>query len=113
MSHDHHHDNHSNEPKPVAFTAPLILGIVAVFVLLAFVSLGNPCSEDDCDENCSKECKEACAKGDHSLHPNEMKHGEGHESTATEASETHEAAASDNAKAEPSKGEEKKEEAHH
>ncbi|MGZ3930677.1 MAG: hypothetical protein ACXVP0_04750 [Bacteroidia bacterium] len=117
MSHDHHHDSHSNEPKPVSFTAPLILGIVTVFVLLAFVSIGNPCHERDCAENCSKECKEACEKGEHGEHGTEAKQGEGHEGHEAAAAEGHgaEAAAvtADSSKTEPAKAEEVKEEAHH
>ncbi len=115
MSHDHHNDNHGSEPKPVSFTVPLIFGIVVVFIILSFVSLGNPCPEHDCAENCSKECKEKCEKGEHGA---EMKHGEGHASEATEVHEEHgtAAVAADSAKteaaAEPAK-EEKKEEAHH
>lgn len=122
MSHDHHDHSHSNEQKPVSFTAPLILGIVAVFVLLAFVSLGNPCPDRECEENCSKECKESCKKGGHGGHEEhaaEMKHGEGHATEGHEATATEAAAVTSDstAKAEPAKEEakteEKKEEAHH
>ena len=73
MSHDNHNNNGNGENKPVAFTAPLILGCVAVFIILLFVSLGNPChghGKECCEEQkCSKECMEACEKGDHSKHP--------------------------------------------
>ncbi|MGE0567731.1 MAG: hypothetical protein AB7O73_07255 [Bacteroidia bacterium] len=80
-----HHDNHghSNEKKPVSFQVPLIFGLVIMFLILSFVSLGDPapgchgaghgcvteckkaCSEGDkkCKETCEKECKEACEKG--------------------------------------------------
>jgi hypothetical protein len=71
MSHDTHNNGHQ-EKKPVAFTTPLILGAVTVFIILCFVSLGNPCHGHEgceCKENCSKECMEACEKGDHSKHP--------------------------------------------
>lgn len=86
----HHHDDHSNhtEQKPVSFTVPLILGAITVFIIVLFVSLGDPCHHNECAEGCSKECMEACAKGDHSKHPEGMsmeqchkgmeKHGEGH-----------------------------------
>lgn len=64
----HHEEHHNEGPKPVAFTAPMILGAVTIFIILCFVSLGNP-SHCECKEDCSKECKEACEKGDHSKHP--------------------------------------------
>lgn len=87
----HHHDDHGhghNEQKPVSFTVPLILGAITVFIIVLFVSLGDPCHHNECADACSQECKEACAKGDHSKHPEGMsmeechkgmeKHGEGH-----------------------------------
>lgn len=86
----HHHDDHGhghNEQKPVSFTVPLILGAVTVLIIVLLVSLGNPKHHGECAEGCSKECMEACAKGDHSKHPagmsmeechKGMKHGEGH-----------------------------------
>ncbi len=80
MSHDSHNNNGHQENKPVAFTTPLILGAVTVLIILLFVSLGNPChghSKCECKEDCSKECMEACEKGDHSKHPAEMKEGHG------------------------------------
>ena len=82
MSHDHHNNGHQ-ENKPVAFTTPLILGAVTVFIILLFVSLGNPCHGHDeaacCGEQkCSKECMEACEKGDHSKHPAGMSAEECH-----------------------------------
>lgn len=44
-----------------------------------FLSLCDPKghhAESDCEKaNCSQECKEACAKGDHSLHPASMSEG--------------------------------------
>jgi hypothetical protein len=67
-----HHDNHSStEKKPVAFTVPLILGLVAVAIIVALVSIGDPCHcNKECAEGrCSKECMEACEHGDHSKHP--------------------------------------------
>ena len=72
----HHEEHHNEGPKPVAFTAPMILGAITVFIILCFVSLGNP-GNCGCQENCSKECKEACEKDDHSQHPQgEAKTGE-------------------------------------
>lgn len=122
MSHDHHHNGHS-EKKSVAFGTPLILGIVTVFIILCFVSLGNPChghSKCECKENCSKECMEACEKGDHSKHPADMKEANAHETT-TQAVETENAHAAElpadstkkSVTEEPVKEEHAKEEAHH
>ena len=73
MSHDNHDNNGHSENKPVAFTTPLILGFVAIFVILCFVSLGNPCPNKCCDEKCEKECTEKCEKGG-----DEGKHEEAH-----------------------------------
>ena len=72
MSHDNH-DHHSEEKKPVAFTVPLILASVFIFIMVLVLSLCNPKhhGECDCNDNCSKECMEACEKGDHSMHPKE------------------------------------------
>ena len=92
----HHHDDHGhghNEQKPVSFTVPLIFGAITVFIILLFVSLGDP-GHCECAEVCSQECKEACAKGDHSKHPEGMSmedchgkeagHGEHHEANHDE-----------------------------
>lgn len=78
MSDNHHsHDHHSNEKKPVAFTVPLIFGSVVMLAIVLFLSLCNPKhghhGNCECKENCSKECMEACEKGDHSKHPAEVK----------------------------------------
>jgi hypothetical protein len=119
--HDSHHD--SGTKKPVSFTVPLILGAVTVFIILLFVSLGDPCPHKECCENneeCSKECMEACEKGDHSMHPSNMKHeGEGHHPEKGATSETPEhsteastAPAADTTHALPA-AEEKHEEGHH
>ncbi|HWY09853.1 MAG TPA: hypothetical protein VN026_00940 [Bacteroidia bacterium] len=87
MSNDHNNNGH-NEKKSVAFTAPLILGSITIFIILCFVSLGNPCN-GRCEngKECSKECMEACEKGDHSKHPEDMKEANSNE-TKTEAVET-------------------------
>ncbi len=72
---NNHHDNHNTEQKPVAFTVPLILASVTIFIIVMFLSLCNPKhghhAQCECKENCSKECMEACEKGDHSKHPTE------------------------------------------
>lgn len=41
MSGDHH-DHHSTEQKPVAFTVPLILGCVTLLAVVLFLSLCDP-----------------------------------------------------------------------
>ena len=38
MSSHHDHDNHSAEPKEVAFRTPLIMGLVTVLIILLAVS---------------------------------------------------------------------------
>lgn len=92
MSH-HHHEEHGTEKKEVSFTVPLILAAVTIFVILLFVSLGDPkhghCA---CKEDCSKECMEACEKGNHSMHPDKAKEATGsdHE-TSHDVSESKEA----------------------
>lgn len=77
---DHHNDHgHSSESKPVSFAVPLILGAITVFIILLFVSLGDSCCQESaCAEGCSKECMEACEKGDHSKHPAGMSMEECH-----------------------------------
>ncbi|MBA3682086.1 MAG: hypothetical protein H0W73_13155 [Bacteroidetes bacterium] len=85
MSHDHGHDNHSNEPKPVSFTVPLILASVLLTIMFLFLSLCDPKKHGHCEEGCSEECIEACAKGDHSKHP--VTHG--HEEHNADAKTDH------------------------
>jgi hypothetical protein len=67
-----HHDEHSqNEKKPVAFTVPFILASVAVVIILLFLSLCDPKPHHgkcECKEDCSKECMEACERGEHKMH---------------------------------------------
>ncbi len=60
----HHHHEHETEKKPVAFTVPLIFGLFTIFVILLFVSLGDP-KHGCCDgkEDCCK--AEASMKGAH------------------------------------------------
>lgn len=113
MSHDHHNHGHS-EKKSVAFGTPMILGAITVFIILCFVSLGNPShghSKCECKEDCSKECMEACEKGDHGKHPDAKGHEEGHataahEEHAAETVATETTAVADSTKAEPAKTEE-------
>ncbi len=99
MSNDHHNNGH-NEKKPVAFTAPLILGSITIFIILLFVSLGNPC-HGCCEgkEECSKECKEACEKGGKSEHSEVSGKEEGKEvGEENEATESKEAEKTDSTK---------------
>ena len=68
------HEEHNTESKPVSFTVPFIMACAFIVIMLMFLSLCDPSKEHhgkckDCTENCSKECMEACEKGDHSLHP--------------------------------------------
>jgi len=118
MSHDHHHNGH-NEKKPVPFSTPLICGLVTVFIILCFTSLGNPCHHGDkccTGKECSQECMDKCEKGDHK----ECKEGM-HEEHGTEAkNEEHSEHAAENAAAGTSAAadsthheEPAKEEAHH
>lgn len=113
MSHDHHNNNGHSEKKSVAFGTPLILGIVTVFVILCFVSLGNPCHGKCCDEGeCKKECAEKCEKG------HEGKHEEAHGAATHEEHGAHAAVADSTATTAPADtthhaAEPAKEEAHH
>ena len=55
-SHDHHDDHHSNEPKPVAFRTPLILGLVTILAIVLLVSTCDKkhgcCEEGKCEASC-------------------------------------------------------------
>ncbi|MBL7911906.1 MAG: hypothetical protein JNJ41_12685 [Bacteroidia bacterium] len=88
-SHDHH-DNHSNEPKAVSFTVPFILASVTLVLIFLFLSLCDPKKHGECEckEDCSKECMEACEKGDHSKHPATMGHEEHNADAKSEHTET-------------------------
>lgn len=74
------HSEHSpSEKKPVAFTVPFILASVTVVVILLFLSLCDPkphhAGKCECKENCSKECMEACERGEGPNSHHEMKAG--------------------------------------
>ena len=109
---EHSNDNH-NEPKPVSFAAPLILGLVTVFIILSFVSMGDPCNDCCCKKGCETECAEACEKGGHEMKAGEAKDGE----KSAMKEEEKEAKAGEKEddkkgeKAEGKEGDEKKEEA--
>lgn len=76
-SNDHH--NHAADTKPVAFIVPLIFGLVIILSLVFISTVIDSCHhETACAASCSQECKEACAKGDHSKHPAGMSMEECH-----------------------------------
>ena len=83
-----HHDEHQvTEKKPVAFTVPLILSAVTLLAIVLLVSLCDPKhghghSACECKDNCSKECMEACERGEHDKYMEE--HGATHETTTSE-----------------------------
>jgi len=79
---NHHDNNHSNEKKPVSFAVPFYMAVSTLVVIFLLVSLGDPCKETCCaggghgteakcenGQACTKDCAEACEKGDHSKHP--------------------------------------------
>lgn len=88
-NHSDHHDHHSDEKKPVAFTVPLIFASVVVLIIVMLVSLGDP-KHGCCDEKemCEKDKKECCKSGEKCEHG----HGDAH---ATEAHTTEAHATSD------------------
>src|SRR4051812_34366725 len=49
MSNSHHDDHHSGSAKPVAFTMPLILASVLIFIIVLFLSLCDPKHHDAAD----------------------------------------------------------------
>lgn len=65
MSSNHdHHNNHSEESKPVAFRTPLILGLVTLLAIVLLVSTCDKkqgcCEEEtECEGHSKKECCEA------------------------------------------------------
>lgn len=70
---DHNNNGHSSEQKPVSFTVPLILGAITITIFILFAGMGDSCHHEAlCAAECSQECKDACAKGDHSKHPEGM-----------------------------------------
>lgn len=67
MSSGHdHHDNHSKEPKTVAFRTPLIMGLVTILIIVLSV---NACDKKDhCCEDGTKCEQEAGGHGEHGGH---------------------------------------------
>ncbi|HQQ95391.1 MAG TPA: hypothetical protein PLQ93_12605, partial [Bacteroidia bacterium] len=52
-------------------TVPFILASVTVLIILLFLSLCDPKPHHgkcECKDSCSKECMEACERGDHKMH---------------------------------------------
>lgn len=69
-----HNEEHHTESKPVSFTVPFLMASALLLIIVLFLSLCDPSKEHhgkcaDCKEDCSKECMEACERGDHSMHP--------------------------------------------
>ncbi|MBK6985837.1 MAG: hypothetical protein IPH32_14285 [Bacteroidetes bacterium] len=94
MSSHHDHDNHSAEPKEVAFRTPLIMGLVTILIILLAVSTCDNKHHGSCEckEDCSEECMKKCEAGDHSGHGTEA-HGTEHAAEAHEAAPAEEHAA--------------------
>lgn len=94
MSSHHDHNNHSTEPKPVAFGAPLILALVTVLIILLGVSTcdNKKHSSCECKEDCSEECMKKCESGDHSGHATETHSTEHAEEVHSAVVEEHVAA---------------------
>jgi len=92
MSSHHDHDQHSQEPKKVAFRTPLILGLVTIFIILLAVSTCDNKHHGSCEEDCSEECMKKCEAGDKS-ECGSNKHEEHHTVPGHEASHTEEHAA--------------------
>lgn len=91
---EHHHDNHHPEGnKPVSFTVPLIMASALLFIIVLLLSVCDPKHGGcECKEDCSKECMEACEKGDHGNHDehgNEIKKGGAHNDDHSSTEEHH------------------------
>lgn len=86
MSSGHdHHDNHSKEPKTVAFRTPLIMGLVTILIIVLAV---NACDKKDhCCEDGTKCEQEAGGHGEHGGHETggHEEHMEKHDEAAHEA----------------------------
>lgn len=85
---NHHDEHHVTEKKPVAFTVPLILSAVTLLAIVLLVSLCDPKhghghAECDCKDDCSKECMEACERGEHDKYMAEHGHGDAHAENAS------------------------------
>lgn len=93
----HQHDDHGhghNEKKPVSFTVPLILAVVTLIIILLLVNLGDGGHHGKCEctDNCSKECMEACERGEGPIHTDKTEAAASEkeaakDSTAVEATE--------------------------
>ena len=80
----HDHDNHSSEPKEVAFRTPLIMGLVTILIILLAVST--------CDKKhgCCEDDKEKCEAACDAKHGGHKSHGEHHSNEAHEVTPTEE-----------------------
>lgn len=112
MSSHHDHDNHSAEPKKVAFRTPLIMGLVTIFIILLAVSTCD--KKHGCCEGDKEKCEAAC-EAKHDEHGAAEAHGtEAHEAAPAEehtaVADTTAPAAHDTTAAAPAKVEEH---AHH
>ncbi|MCE3227087.1 MAG: hypothetical protein K0S26_3475 [Bacteroidota bacterium] len=103
-----HHDNHHSEgQKPVSFTVPFLLATVTLIAMLLLLSLCDPKhghhGKCECKEGCSKECMEACEKGDHGHHDanghetKDVSHAEEHAATPAVAADSVKAESHDHA----------------
>ena len=74
----HHDTHHVNENKPVAFTVPLILGIVTLIITLLFLSL---CDPSHANHNAEGHGHGAAAShgGDHDKNNHSSSHSSSHE----------------------------------
>lgn len=90
----HNEENHNSESKPISFTVPFLMACSLLIIIIMFLSLCDPKhghqANCECKEDCSKECMEACEKGDHSMHPaaTEAKAEESESAKETVATET-------------------------
>lgn len=85
MSSHHDHDNHSSEPKTVAFRTPLIMGLVTILIILLAVSTCD--KKHGCCEGDKEKCEAAC----------EAKHGEHGAAAVEHGTEAHEAVVEEHA----------------
>lgn len=94
MSSHNDHDNHSSEPKKVAFRTPMIMAFVTVLIILLAVSTcdkGHGCCEDGekCEAACESKNGEHSASTEHATETHETEHAtEAHDTTSTVMADT-------------------------
>jgi hypothetical protein len=90
MSSHHDHDNHSTEPKTVAFRTPLIMGLVTILIILLAVSTCDN-KHDEHDTHSSEHATEAHG-AEHATEAHEASPAEEHaavaDTTVTEVNDT-------------------------